>query len=672
MRFQDLPVCRKILLGNIVLLLILVAFGSFGWTRVESLMLDMQHAQLATKLSEQILNREIDHLKFVNQASRFFSDQSVGSMEVQTDDHQCTLGKWLYGPERKEAESLFPALGPLLKKLEQPHAELHNSVQRINALAAKQEKKAMLAEAYEIFKTSTNGALTAVEADLKEIIGTTEGIAAGAYEKLDATIAKGKTALLVGLGGIILVILSICFFVSRSVTSATSHLMHLSESLAKGDMTIRSPLRQKDEIGKLAASSNYLAENLDNMLLRIGCSSSTINASSQTLDKLSENLFATSETMTNSCGAIATAAEQMNSNMSAIAAAAEETSTNVSMVAAATEEMTATVSEIASSAENARAITASAVQESEKATESVKDLTKAADLINRVSQSINEIADQTNLLALNATIEAARAGEAGKGFAVVANEIKELARQTSQATHEIQARIEGVQKSSQQTISVINTITTIINTTNEVVSSIAAAVEEQAVTSREIASNVGQASLGMQEVTKNIAQASMANSEVCNDINMVRNEAQLVAARSSDVKELAAEMKNNTTVLEKLLQGFTFRPAPFDIGIIKNAHFGWKMRLTSVLGGYTSMDSKNIPDHHQCDFGKWYDTAPEKIKQHPLFKEIGISHAGVHQKAAEAVDQFNTSKVEIARKTVNDFEEIRKKLFVSLDDMYLS
>ena len=71
-------------------------------------------------------------------------------------------------------------------------------------------------------------------------------------------------------------------------------------------------------------------------------------------------------------------------------------------------------------------------------------LKAALEEVGKVSRTIDAIARQTNLLALNATIEAARAGDAGKGFAVVAAEVKNLSRQTQEATDRIGTTLEGL------------------------------------------------------------------------------------------------------------------------------------------------------------------------------------------------------------------------------------
>lgn len=93
----------------------------------------------------------------------------------------------------------------------------------------------------------------------------------------------------------------------------------------------------------------------------------------------------------------------------------------------------------------------------ERATETVSDsdaalvaLKEEIARVGRVADHIQTIAKHTNLLALNATIEAEHAGDRGRGFAVVAREVKDLARQTAQATKEISDTLSSLTRHTNQ------------------------------------------------------------------------------------------------------------------------------------------------------------------------------------------------------------------------------
>ena len=345
---------------------------------------------------------------------------------------------------------------------------------------------------------------------------------------------------ILGIAAIVILALFVTRSIVKPVQGVVTSLTDLSQG--EGDLTTRLPDTGNDEVGELARRFNEFMEKLHAMVKDIVKGVETLSTSSTELSAISQQMSSNAEQTSFKSNTVATSAEEMSANMNSVSAAMEQSSTNTNMVATAAEEMTATINEIAQNAEKARTVSVDAVAQAKGAGQQMDELGKAAQAIGKVTETITEISEQTNLLALNATIEAARAGEAGKGFAVVANEIKELAKQTAEATLDIRQQIEGIQGATGTTVQSIEKIGQVIEGVNDIVATIATAVEEQSVSTKEIADNIAQASRGIDEVNENVAQSSRVAQGITTEIGEVNQSSAEMANGSSQVRLSAEEL----------------------------------------------------------------------------------------------------------------------------------
>ncbi len=552
-----LKLSRQILLGLLVLGALLVISGGITYFGVKSMLHKAEEASMAAEVVSQLKSREIDHLKWAEKVTKTLMQpyQPGLKVEVGADDHKCALGKWLYGPGRRDLEARYPELAPILKKLEEPHARLHHSIVDINANLTEAED---LDGAKGDFRMLTLPAMR----DVLEVFSNVETVLQG-IEKKTTNVANQKESQLLTLVMVIavlglLIALVVIFWVrssfARIMGGEPEDMSEMLKKIAKGDLRVKidadvRPGSMLEALGETKDGLIKIAGDIFSGVESLAISSTELGAVSERLKDASINASSKSNT-------VAAAAEEMSVNMSSVSTASETAASNVNMVAAAAEEMTSTVGEIAQNTEKTRSISQAAVERARQASVKIDELGRSAEEVGKVTAVISEISEQTNLLALNATIEAARAGEAGKGFAVVANEIKELARQTAEATLDIRKIISEIQGSTGATVDEIREVTKVIEEVSELVTTVAAAIEEQSVTTREIAGNVAQASQGLTEINDNISQSSTVAGEISADISEVSSIAGDLTESSSQVNDNASDLNALSVRLKEIVMRF--------------------------------------------------------------------------------------------------------------------
>ena len=262
--------------------------------------------------------------------------------------------------------------------------------------------------------------------------------------------------------------------------------------------------------------------------------------------------------------------------------------------------------------------------------QSVDELSEASDQIGQMLSVIEGIAQQTNLLALNATIEAARAGEAGKGFAVVASEVKQLATQTAKSTEDIAERIAALRDGMAQIQENMSRSTAAVSESEE-------AIVQTSTQMEQFSTQVSGVSQNMGEIAGILGQQRDASSEIAEGIS---NVASLASDSHSFVGEVASSMRNSSrNFVTNALELFDETSPIALCHMAKIDHVVFKQRVVDTCMGKDSWASNEVPDHHGCRLGKWYDKIDDPdIRALPAFRALVEPHKVVHATAKRALE----------------------------------
>ncbi|HEY9605007.1 MAG TPA: methyl-accepting chemotaxis protein [Allocoleopsis sp.] len=300
----------------------------------------------------------------------------------------------------------------------------------------------------------------------------------------------------------------------ESLQKRALELLQEVDPISKGDLTIRAKVTA-DEIGTIADSYNAMVGSLRKIVTEVQRAALQVAQTTSTSEVSVQELSVEALRQAEQIAQALQQAQEMAHMVHIVAENANKAETAVQQAAMTVQEGDAAMNR---TVDGILAIRETVAETAKK----VKHLGESSQKISTVVNLISTFAAQTNLLALNASIEAARAGEEGRGFAVVADEVRSLARQSAEATTEIEKLVAEIQ-----------------GETNEVVAAMEAGTE-QVVTgtklvdaTRQSLNKITAASTEINKLVEEIAHATVIQSQASETVTKTMTDVAAIASHTS-------------------------------------------------------------------------------------------------------------------------------------------
>ena len=331
------------------------------------------------------------------------------------------------------------------------------------------------------------------------------------------------------------------YFIIGRLLKPIGRLRTLMDEVSAGDLTVKSDIQTKDEIGQLSDNFNDMISNMHSIISVVNQSSNNVRTNSESLSAVAEETNASSSEVAHAVNEIAEGASKSAEDAETVSERADELGRQINGIT----ERALSMNEIAvrTGDMNANGQTKMGqLQDTFKSSgtnlrsmnEAITTLGEKVKAIGSVMDTITDISSQTNLLALNASIEAARAGEHGKGFAVVADEVRKLAEQSARATEDVKVTVQQLQDESRLvTEQMDETITTFRNQ--------GMVVQETETTFGELSALMGDMQASIQLISEEIETVSHHKDDMASTIQTMAATSQETAAACEEVSASTEE-----------------------------------------------------------------------------------------------------------------------------------